>query len=90
MKQIFTTTLLLLFTTNFLIAQAPTAKRTTTFNIENGIAIQGYDPVAYFTANKPVKGNKKNAVIYEGVTYYFSSVENKEHFKKNPAKYEPQ
>jgi YHS domain-containing protein len=37
-----------------------------------------------------MKGVKKFAVVYEGVTYYFASPENKEEFKKNPAKYEPQ
>ncbi len=66
------------------------AIREKNFNLENGIAIQGYDPVAYFTQNKTVKGNKNISVFNEGATYYFSSAENKEEFKKNPAKYEPQ
>lgn len=60
------------------------------FNLEKGIAIQGYDPVAYFTQNKAVEGDKANAVYYAGATYYFSSATNKELFKKNPAQYEPQ
>jgi len=60
------------------------------FNLDEGLAIQGYDPVAYFTEGKAIKGNKNNAVFHEGVTYYFSSVANKEEFKKSPAKYEPQ
>jgi YHS domain-containing protein len=59
------------------------------FNLENGVAIQGYDPVAYFSG-KAVKGNKDMAVYYQGATYYFSSVANKEAFKKNPSYYEPQ
>src|SRR6478735_4880328 len=59
------------------------------YNLENGLAIQGYDPVAYFTAGKAVKGSKDNAVAFNGVLYYFANAENKEIFKKSPAKYEP-
>lgn len=57
---------------------------------KTGLAIAGYDPVAYFTEAKAVKGNRNLAVLFEGLTYYFSSTENKEAFKKNPARYEPQ
>lgn len=66
------------------------AKRTKEFNLENKVAIQGYDPVAYFTQKKAVKGKKEIAASYEGVTYNFSSQANKEAFAKNPASYEPQ
>lgn len=72
------------------MAQDATALRKKQFNTESGVGIQGYDPVAYFRQNKSVKGSKDLAVNFDGVTYYFSSVENKEEFKKNPAKYEPQ
>lgn len=70
-------------------AQA-TAKRTAAFNLEKGIAIQGYDPVAYFTQKKAVKGKSTLASTYEGVTYYFSTQANKDAFVKTPANYEPQ
>lgn len=60
------------------------------FNLDNGIAISGYDPVAYFTRNKAVKGKKDMAIYHQGVTYYFSSAENKELFKASPSKYEPE
>ena len=67
------------------------AQRKKEYNLsKNGLAIEGYDPVAYFKQNKAVKGSSSNAVVHQGVTYYFSSVENKEEFKKNPAKYEPE
>ena len=58
-------------------------------NLENGLAIQGYDPVAYFTMGKAVKGSKENAVSYNGALYYFASAESKDAFKKSPAKFEP-
>lgn len=70
-------------------AQDP-ALRKKHFNLEKGIAIQGYDPVAYFTQNKAIEGDKSRSVFYQGVTYYFSSDANKEEFKRNAAKYEPQ
>lgn len=59
------------------------------FNLENGIAIQGYDPVAYFS-NKAVKGDKKISASYQGAVYYFSSEVNKSNFLATPSKYEPQ
>lgn len=66
------------------------AKRATHFNLENKIAIQGYDPVAYFKQGKPVKGKKELATTFQGVTYNFSTAVNKEAFLKNPAGFEPQ
>ena len=69
-------------------AQQPVRARH--FNLEKGVAIQGYDPVAYFTENKAVKGNKQWSVFAEGATYYFSSPEHKELFLKNYTRYEPQ
>jgi YHS domain-containing protein len=57
--------------------------------LTKGIAISGYDPVAYFSG-KPQKGKAANAYTYEGVTYQFTNATNLETFKKNPTKYEPQ
>jgi YHS domain-containing protein len=71
-------------------AQDATTIRKKHFNLDDGIAIDGYDPVAYFKTNKAVKGSKNVSVYHQGATYYFSSVENKEAFKKNPSAYEPQ
>ncbi len=65
-------------------------QRTKGFNLSKGIAIQGYDPVAYFTDGKAVKGKKEIAVIHQGVTYYFSKAANKDAFLKSPDQYEPQ
>ncbi|MBT1705636.1 YHS domain-containing (seleno)protein [Chryseosolibacter indicus] len=60
------------------------------FNIEKGLAIQGYDPVAYFTSNDAVKGKSDIVEMYNGVSYRFASVQNRDKFKADPAKYEPQ
>ena len=70
-------------------AQSP-AQRIKEFNLEKKVAIQGYDPVAYFTQKKAVKGKKEIISTYEGVTYYFSTQANKTAFAKNPSSYEPQ
>jgi len=58
------------------------------FNIENGLAILGYDPVAYFN-NRAVKGDKKILSTFHGTIYTFSTNENKKSFELNPLKYEP-
>jgi YHS domain-containing protein len=65
-------------------------KRQSQFNVNDNLAINGYDPVAYFAQGKAIKGSASNAVVHQGIKYYFSSVANKEEFKSNPAKYEPQ
>ena len=65
------------------------AVRKQQFNLENGVAIQGYDPVAYFTQNKAVKGQAANTVVYKNVTYRFATPANAEAFKASPDKYEP-
>ena len=59
-------------------------------NQKNGIAIQGYDPVAYFENSKAIEGKKEIIAKYNDVTYQFSSESNKVLFLKNPAQYEPQ
>lgn len=60
------------------------------FNLDNGVAVKGYDAVAYFTQNKAVKGKSEFAVIHQGIKYLFATNTNKEEFKKNPTKFEPQ
>jgi YHS domain-containing protein len=71
------------------VAQTAT-KRAKEYNLENKIAIQGYDPVSYFVQKKATKGKPTLATTYEGVTYSFSSQANKDLFLKNPSSYEPQ
>lgn len=58
------------------------------FSTEDG-AIRGYDPVAYFTDSQPVKGNPEFTWIWNEVTWYFKSAENREQFKANPEQYAP-
>ncbi|WP_342085191.1 YHS domain-containing (seleno)protein [Dyadobacter sp. OTU695] len=68
-----------------------TETRRKQYNLESsGLAIQGYDPVAYFTMNKAIEGRKDFSASYNGVTYRFASKQNKDEFTHNPARYEPQ
>lgn len=60
------------------------------FNLENQIAIKGYDPVAYFQENMAVKGKSQISFSEKGVTYYFANDVNKALFIKDPKKYKPQ
>ena len=77
--------LLLLTSTTPLFAQTRSL-----LNLDkNGVAIQSYDPVAFFTESKPVKGKMEFKSVHRGATYYFASVENKARFDKEPEKYEP-
>ncbi|NAS32522.1 YHS domain-containing protein [Flavobacteriaceae bacterium R38] len=55
----------------------------------NGLAIGGYDVVAYFSGVAK-RGFESYSTKHNGATYYFSSEENKEAFKKSPKKYLPQ
>ena len=53
-------------------------------------AVQGYDPVAYFTEGKPVKGTKAFTTEYMGATFQFASAANRDAFIADPARYAPQ
>jgi YHS domain-containing protein len=86
-SNIFIATLLL--ASAVAIAEQPTTKRY--LNVDrHGLALQGYDPVAYFTDKKPVEGDKHISSTYQGATYYFSTGQHKQVFDADPAKYEPQ
>ncbi|MTI16363.1 YHS domain-containing protein [Rhodobacteraceae bacterium RKSG542] len=65
------------------------ADNITTFAPDN-VAIHGTDPVAYFTEGKPVAGKDEYTAAYDGVTWKFSSKENRDKFVADPAAYAPQ
>lgn len=55
-----------------------------------GIAIKGYDPVAFFTETKPVMGYDSLAYNWKDAKWLFSTKANQDNFKANPEKYAPQ
>lgn len=69
---------------------AQASKSTKNVNLEKNIAIQGYDPVAYFESSKAIKGNKAITATYQDAVYQFSTESNKTIFLKNPSHYLPQ
>jgi YHS domain-containing protein len=56
----------------------------------NGVGLHGYDPVAYFTDGKAVKGDSQYHSKYDGAAYYFQSGDDKAAFDKEPERYVPQ
>ena len=57
---------------------------------KDGVAINGYDPVAYFTVGKPVKGESQFQLKWNNAAWQFASKTNLEKFKSQPEKYSPQ
>jgi YHS domain-containing protein len=80
--------IILLLTASNLLAQDQ-SKRLGQYNLnEDNLAVQGYDVVSYFMG-APSKGKKANLYEYKGITYWFTTSENLELFKKQPDKFEP-
>lgn len=59
-------------------------------NSVTGIAINGFDPVAYFSESKPLEGKGEFSAQWKDATWYFSSSENRATFIEAPEKYAPQ
>ena len=55
-----------------------------------GVAIEGYDPVAYFKAGKPVRGSSEFTATYDGATWRFASAANRDAFAAKPSAFAPQ
>jgi YHS domain-containing protein len=56
----------------------------------DGVALGGYDVVAYFKDAKPVKGSAQFSAQWKGATWHFASAANRDAFKADPANYVPQ
>jgi YHS domain-containing protein len=81
----------LLFATALLISlglSPPSSAQTDA--VGEPLALQGYDPVAYFTDDKAMRGNDKYEVSWDGARYLFVTSEHREAFRHQPEKFEPQ
>ena len=58
--------------------------------LSGGVAVKGYDPVAYFTMGRPVKGSEVFTYDWLGATWHFASAEHRDLFAADPVKYAPQ
>ncbi|MEL6569894.1 MAG: YHS domain-containing (seleno)protein [Pseudomonadota bacterium] len=75
------------------IAVAPAAhaeKAPVYTGLFNNLAVEGHDPVAYFTEGRPVKGERAYSTDYNGATFRFASQANLDTFLADPVKYAPQ
>ena len=70
-------------------AGAALAQKAPVYSDSSG-AIRGYDPVAYFTQSRPVKGSREFTHRWNGATWRFASAENRDRFAAEPEKYAPQ
>ena len=82
--------LFILIAALFAIAPALAATTAPAVSATNGVAIQGYDPVAFFTAGAPQKGRVEHSYEYEGATWRFASADSLATFISDPSRYAPQ
>lgn len=59
-------------------------------NLQQGLALKGYDPVAYYTDGAAAAGNPAISYQWQGATWLFSTPEHREAFKADPTHYAPQ
>lgn len=59
-------------------------------NTLEGVAIKGYDPVAYFTEHRAMRGNQAFATRWLGATWHFTSDDHRQAFEADPLAYAPQ
>jgi hypothetical protein len=68
-------------------AQARAAKPE--WYLARGLALSGYDAVAYFSESRAVKGDARFEVVWNGARWRFASVENRDRFRAEPLRYAP-
>lgn len=64
------------------------AQRVAQYNLKKRVALDGYDPVSYFSGTA-TEGDEAFSYTYKGVTYYFVNAANLARFKASPDRYEP-
>lgn len=93
-KQILTltksyATFCLLAFTLVMVTPASALEKSIVTNVLTGVAISGYDPVAYFTEDAAIQGSPAFALEWSGVVWYFNSAANRAVFAANPETYAP-
>lgn len=91
MRFIVSIFLFLAFTFGAPQGRADEADRSAPTNIDTaGVAIGGYDPVAYFEIGGKALGSPDFTAKHEGATYHFANAEHRDLFRADPARYAPQ
>ena len=89
LKKIIAKTLMALVLGGFLISSTHAVEPINT-TWRGNLAVEGYDTVAYFTENQPVKGKKEFQTEWRDANWRFASQEHLNLFQENPEKYAPQ
>lgn len=69
---------------------ASASKFAAVYTNDEGLALKGYDAVAYYAVDQAVQGNQTYEYAWNGAKWLFSSSENLAKFKENPEAYAPQ
>lgn len=85
-----TNLLFLALTAGLLLITAAVANAKVNTGVFSNTAIHGYDPVAYFTEGKAIKGDREFTYEWKDVKWRFASQEHLDLFTADPAKYAPQ
>ena len=88
-KEKSTVTAILIMAVFYLLTLSPALAIEPINKTSDGVAIKGYDPVAYFVDRKPVKGSREFEYFWMAAKWHFSSAEHRDLFIKNPEKYAP-
>jgi YHS domain-containing protein len=80
----------LLIMTSFIIVPTQAWAKSSINKNWKGLAIKGYDPVAYFTLSKPVEGKKEFEYKWQDAIWRFANEDHLKLFKSDPEKYAPQ
>jgi YHS domain-containing protein len=78
------------FLAALLLTAAASASFAGDFFETNGVALRGYDPVAYFTDGKAEKGVSEHSYVYQGSKFLFATAAHEQAFAEHPEKYAPQ
>lgn len=84
-----TVTAILITAAFYLLNLSPASAIEPVNKASNGVAIKGYDPVAYFIDGRPVKGSKDFEYVWMGAKWRFSTAMHRDLFIKAPEKYAP-
>lgn len=72
------------------VSLLPPLARAGGINAEGGLAIRGYDPVAYFAEGRPRRGDPSISAEWVGATWHFASAANRDRFMSDPEGHMPQ
>lgn len=90
MRSLISSLVIALAMTAGLLSATPAAAKDPVYKSFLGTAIDGTDPVAYFTEGRPVEGSADFTYEWNGATWRFASAGNRDRFAAAPEKYAPQ